>query len=136
MEALKVEFRADDRHQMTYSMTFLNEFMRMKRNMVQLKDYCRQYASISGHLVRKGVLFKVDQGRLFLLGLPQKCRERLIIKHKVNDAVPETFSKFSEFKTGAFEFAQVDSTNKALELQRELTTEYKKEIAELVQEKG
>ncbi len=134
VDALKVEFRSDDRHQTTYSISFLSEFVRLQRDNQHLKDYCRQYSSISRFLVDKKVLSEVDQGRLFLLGLPQKCRERTLARHSVDDAKPETYQKFTEFRRTVLEFAQVNRTNQALELQREPTVEYKKEIRELAQE--
>jgi len=69
--ALKEEFRSGDRHQTTYSMTFLNEFVRTERGDADLKAYSRQYTIVSKILVDRKVLSEVDRGRLFLLGLPK-----------------------------------------------------------------
>jgi hypothetical protein len=135
-EALKEEFRSSDRYQSTYSMTFLNEYIRMPRTNEGLKDYCRQYASVSKVLVARKVMSEVDRGRLFLMGLPKQIRERLVIKFKVDDAKPETYTKYEDFLSAVREVAKSSLTNQALELQREPTSAYKQEIRELVEERG
>jgi Aspartyl protease len=136
VEALKAEFRAEDSYQLTYSMSFLSEFVKANRDSKGIKDYCRRYTSISVTLVDKKVLSLVDQGRLFLLGLPHKCRERILAKYRVDDLKPETYQKFKDFRKSALEFAQVDRTNEALQLQKEPSAEYKRDIKDLVQEHG
>jgi hypothetical protein len=136
VDVLKGEFRSDDRFQATYSLSFLTEFTRMDRSDGALKDYCRQFASVSKYLVDKGILSEVDQGRLFLLGLPRKARERVLSKHKVDDGKPETYKHFALFRTSVEEFARIDETNRALEQQRDPPTSLKKELHELVQERG
>ena len=134
VEALKEEFRSSDRYQSTYSMTFLNEYIRMPRTNEGLKEYCRQYSSVSKVLVVRKVLSEVDRGRLFLMGLPKKIRERLVIEFKVDDVKPETYSKFEDFLLAVREVAKSSLTSQALELQREPTPAYKQEIKELVEE--
>ena len=47
-------------------------------------------------MVRK-VLSEVNQGRLFLIRLLKKIKERLIIEFKVNNIKSETYSKFKDF---------------------------------------
>jgi hypothetical protein len=136
VEALKEEFRSSDRYQSTYSMTFLNEYVRMPRANGGIKEYCRQYASVSKVLVTRKVLSEVDRGRLFLMGLPKQTRERLVVKLKVDDMKPETYSKYDDFLRAAREVAKSSLTNQALELQREPTPAYKQEIRELVAERG
>jgi hypothetical protein len=47
-------------------------------------------------VVRK-VLSEVNRGRLFLIGLLKKIRERLVIEFKVDNIKPETYLKFKDF---------------------------------------
>jgi hypothetical protein len=136
VEALKEEFRSSDRYQSTYSMTFLNEYIRMPRTNEGLKEYCRQYTSVSKVLVARKVLSEVDRGRLFLMGLPKQTRERLVAKLKVDDMKPETYSRYNDFLLAAREIAKSSLTSQALALQREPTPAYKQEIRELVEERG
>ena len=75
-------------------------------------------------MVRK-VLSEVDQGRLFLMGLLKKIRERLVIEFKVDNVKPETYSKFEDFLLAVREVAKSSLTSQALELQREPTPAYK-----------
>ena len=68
--------------------------MRIPRTTTELKDYCRQYSSVSKYLVDKKVLSEVDRGRLFLLGLLKQVREKVVGKYKVDDIKPETYSYY------------------------------------------
>jgi hypothetical protein len=117
-------------------MTFLNEYIKMPRSDEGLKEYYRQYTSVSKVLVARKVLSEVDRGRLFLMELPKQIRERLVIKFKVDDVKPETYSKYEDFLLAVREVAKSSLTNQALELQREPTPAYKQEIKELVEERG
>jgi hypothetical protein len=52
-------------------MTFLNEYIRMLKSDERLKEYYRQYTSVSKVLVVRKVLSEVDHSRLFLIRLPK-----------------------------------------------------------------
>jgi hypothetical protein len=56
--------------------------------------------------VAKKVLSKVDQGRLFLMGLLKRIRERLVIKFKVDNIKPETYLKYKEFLLAIYKVAK------------------------------
>jgi hypothetical protein len=88
----------------------------MPRTNEGLKEYCRQYSSVSKVLVVRKVLSEVDRGRLFLMGLPKKIRERLVIEFKVDDVKPETYSKFKDFLFAVRKVAKSSLTSQALEL--------------------
>jgi hypothetical protein len=66
--------------------------------------------------VAKKVLSKVNQGRLFLIGLLKRVRERLIIKFKVDNIKPETYLKYKEFLLTAYKVAKSSLISQALEL--------------------
>ena len=66
-------------------------------------------------MVRK-VLSEVDQGRLFLMGLLKKIRERLVIEFKVDNVKPETYSKFEDFLLAVCKVAKSSLISQVLEL--------------------
>jgi hypothetical protein len=66
-------------------------------------------------VVRK-VLSEVDRGRLFLIRLLKKIRERLVIEFKVDNIKPETYSKFKDFLFTVYKVAKSSLTSQALEL--------------------
>jgi hypothetical protein len=66
-------------------------------------------------VVRK-VLSEVDQGRLFLIGLLKKIRERLVIEFKVDNIKPETYLKFKDFLFTIYKVAKSSLISQALEL--------------------
>ena len=81
-----------------------------------LKEYCRQYTSVSKVLVARKVLSEVDRSRLFLIRLPKQIRERLVIKFKVDDMKPETYLKYEDFLLAVCEVAKSSLINQALKL--------------------
>jgi hypothetical protein len=66
-------------------------------------------------VVRK-VLSEVDQGRLFLIGLLKKIRERLVIEFKVDNIKLETYLKFKDFLFTICKVAKSSLISQALEL--------------------
>jgi hypothetical protein len=66
-------------------------------------------------VVRK-VLSEVDWGRLFLMGLLKKIRERLVIKFKVDNIKLETYLKFEDFLLAVYKVAKSSLISQALEL--------------------
>ena len=67
-------------------------------------------------MVRK-VLSEVNQGRLFLIRLLKKIKERLVIKFKVNNIKPKTYLKFKDFFLAVYKVAKSSLISQALELQ-------------------
>jgi hypothetical protein len=61
-------------------------------------------------VVRK-VLSEVNRGRLFLIGLLKKIRERLVIEFKVDNIKPETYLKFKDFFLTVYKVAKSSLTN-------------------------
>jgi len=90
-----------------------------------LKEYYRQYTSVSKVLIIRKVLSEVDYSRLFLIRLLKQIKERLIIKFKVDNMKSETYSKYEDFLLTVYEVAKSSLINQALELQREPTPAYK-----------
>jgi hypothetical protein len=66
-------------------------------------------------VVRK-VLSEVNRGRLFLIGLLKKIRERLIIEFKVDNIKPETYLKFKDFLLVVYKVAKSSLISQALKL--------------------
>jgi hypothetical protein len=50
------------------------------------------------------------------MGLLKKIREHLVIKFKVNNIKPETYSKFKDFLLAVYKVAKSSLTSQALEL--------------------
>jgi hypothetical protein len=66
-------------------------------------------------VVRK-VLSEVNQGRLFLIKLLKKIRERLVIEFKVDNIKLKTYSKFEDFLFIIYKVAKSSLISQALEL--------------------
>ena len=66
-------------------------------------------------MVRK-VLSEVNQGRLFLIGLLKKIRERLVIEFKVDNIKLNTYLKFEDFLLAVYKVAKSSLISQALEL--------------------
>ena len=66
-------------------------------------------------MVRK-VLSEVNRGRLFLIELLKKIRERLVIEFKVDNIKPETYLKFKDFLLIVYKVAKSSLISQALEL--------------------
>jgi hypothetical protein len=66
-------------------------------------------------VVRK-VLSKVNRGRLFLIELLKKIRERLVIEFKVDNIKLKTYSKFEDFLFIIYKVAKSSLISQALEL--------------------
>jgi hypothetical protein len=66
--------------------------------------------------VVKKVLSKVNYSRLFFIGLLRLIRECLVIKFKVDNIKPETYSKYKVFFLIACKVAKFSLINLALEL--------------------
>jgi hypothetical protein len=62
------------------------------------------------------VLSEVNQGRLFLIRLLKKIRERLIIKFKVNNIKSKTYLKFKDFLFTVYKVAKSSLISQALKL--------------------
>ena len=66
-------------------------------------------------MVRK-VLSEVNQGRLFLIRLLKKIKERLVIEFKIDNIKPETYLKFKDFLFTIYKVAKSNLISQALEL--------------------
>jgi hypothetical protein len=66
--------------------------------------------------VVKKVLSEVNWGRLFLIGLLKKIRERLVIEFKVDNIKLETYLKFKDFLLTICKVAKSSLISQALEL--------------------
>jgi len=82
------------------------------------------------------VLSEVDRGRLFLLGLPKWLRNKVVVRQAVDDVKPETYAQFDKFLAYVVTFNRSNQTTQALEMQKDPTPAYKKEIIELIEERG
>jgi hypothetical protein len=56
--------------------------------------------------VAKKVLSKINQGRLFLIRLSKRVKERLVINFKIDNIKPETYLKYKEFLLVAYKVAK------------------------------
>ena len=136
VKAMKSEFREHDLQQIRDSMTFLNEFVMAKRTPADLKGYVRLYTQVADSLVYRKVLSEVDQGRLFLIGLPQSVRDKVIKHFKVDDLDPDTYRNYSTFRDFVLKATKSEQTIQALQLQKEPTPAYTREIQGLVREQS
>jgi len=130
--ALHEEFADSDPEQLKVSLTFLEQFVKLDRGESEVRPYVREYHAISQELVNKSILSGVDQGRYFLLGLPKRMRDKLIVKFKVVHTKPESYRKYSEFREEILLSSKSDQTIQALELQKQPTEDYKNGITRLV----
>ena len=62
------------------------------------------------------MLSEVDRGRLFLIGLLKKIRERLVIKFKVDNIKLKTYLKFKDFLLIIRKVAKSSLISQALKL--------------------
>jgi hypothetical protein len=77
------EWRREDIEQLIYTRIFLEEYVSKPRGKDGLKYYYRQYNRIAKALVVRNELDFYSQGRLFIIGLPEKVRNKVLSKQKV-----------------------------------------------------
>jgi hypothetical protein len=86
-EALKTEmlkeWRKEDKEQLMYTRPLLEEYVAKERERDGLKQYYRQFDRISKALRGKDELDAYSQGRLFVLGLPEEIRKRVLSKDDI-----------------------------------------------------
>jgi gag-polyprotein putative aspartyl protease len=104
------EFRQDDTYQQMMSRKYL-EALKDKgcKGMEDLRLYCRQYSSVSEHLVDESILDRYTQGCWFLEGLPTAVRRKLIRKQNVDINKPKTID-FKELFKAAIELSESERT--------------------------
>jgi hypothetical protein len=82
------EWRREDTEQIMYTRAFLEEYVGKPRGRDGLKHYYRQYDRISRALVIKDELDSYSQGRLFITGLPEKVRNKVLSKQEIFSGAP------------------------------------------------
>ena len=91
-EALKGEmlreWRKEDTEQLMYTRAFLEEYVSKPRSKDSLKHYYRQYDRIAKVLVLKDELDSYSQGRLFINGLPEGIRHKVLSKQELSSHAP------------------------------------------------
>jgi len=78
------EWRKEDAEQLMYTRAFLEEYVSKPRNKEGLKHYYRQFDRISKALLVKEELDSYSQGRLFITGLPEEIRRKILTKQNVS----------------------------------------------------
>jgi hypothetical protein len=78
------EWRKEDAEQLMYTRTFLEEYVGKPRRKEGLKHYYRQFDRISKELMAKEELDSYSQGRLFVVGLPEVIRYKVLSKQNVS----------------------------------------------------
>ena len=78
------EWRKEDAEQLMYTRAFLEEYVSKPRDKEGLKHYYRQFDRISKALMAKEELDSYSQGRLFITGLPEGIRYRVLSKETVS----------------------------------------------------
>jgi len=58
------------------------------------------------------------------------------VKYNVDDVKPETYAQFDKFLAYVVTFNRSSQTTQALEMQRDPSAVYKREIKELIEERG
>jgi hypothetical protein len=81
-EMLK-EWRKEDTEQLMYTRVLLEEYVAKSREREGLKQYYRQFDRISKVLQDNDKLDAYSRGRLFVLGLPEDVRRRLLSKDDI-----------------------------------------------------
>jgi len=124
------EFRQDDTYQQMMSRKYL-ETLKDKgcKGMEDLRLYCRQYSSISEHLVGENVLDRYTQGCWFLEGLPTAVRRKLIRKQNVDINKPKTID-FKELFKAAIELSESERTEEYFNSSKQVQS--KASLSELV----
>lgn len=82
------EWRKEDAEQLMCTRTFLEEYVRKPRGKDGLKHYYRQFDRISKALMAKEELDSYSQGRLFVIGLPEAIRYKVLSKQNVSSHTP------------------------------------------------
>jgi hypothetical protein len=82
------EWRREDTEQLMYTRMFLEEYVRKPRGKDNLKHYYRQYDRIAKVLVVRNKLDSYSQGRLFIISLPEKVRNKVLSKQEVFSGAP------------------------------------------------
>ena len=78
------EWRKEDAEQLMYTRAFLEEYVSKPRDKSGLKHYYRQFDRISKALMAKDELDSYSQGRLFITGLPEEVRYKVLSKQNVS----------------------------------------------------
>jgi hypothetical protein len=81
-EMLK-EWRKEDTEQLMYTRALLEEYVAKSREREGLKQYYRQFDRISKVLQDNDKLDAYSRGRLFVLGLPEDVRRRVLSKDDI-----------------------------------------------------
>ena len=82
------EWRKEDAEQIMYTRAFLEEYVNKSRDKDGLKHYYRQYDRIAKVLVLKDELDSYSQGRLFINGLPEGIRHKVLSKQELSSHAP------------------------------------------------
>lgn len=124
------EFCQDDTYQQMMSRKYL-ETLKDKgcKGIEDLRLYCRQYSSISEHLVDEGTLDRYTQGCWFLEGLPTAVRRKLIRKQSVDINKPRTID-FKELFKAAIELSESERTEEYFNSSKQVQS--KASLSELV----
>ena len=100
VKEMKTEWRREDAEQIMYTRAFLEQFVRQPRKREGLKHYCRQFSRISTVLAEEGQLDAYSQGRLFIDGLPDGVKQKVLLKNDVSaHAVPGSINYTNALKT-------------------------------------
>lgn len=78
------EWRKEDAEQLMYTRAFLEEYVSKPRDKQGLKHYYRQFDRISKALMDKEELDSYSQGRLFIAGLPEAIRYKVLSKQTIS----------------------------------------------------
>jgi hypothetical protein len=77
------EWKKEDTEQLMYTRALLEEYVSKSREREGLKQYYRQFNRISKVLRGNDKLDAYSQGRLFVLGLPEDIRRRVLSKDDI-----------------------------------------------------